>query len=96
MLAEDGVTLSSRELQRTLGVTQKTAWFMQYRIRLAMQSPVFKAADTARPRSGEIRECLARLLRVSKAELDRRVQEAKLNSDRIYMANAPGRKRKAS
>lgn len=30
--------LSSYELSRTLGVTQKSAWFMQHRIRLAMQT----------------------------------------------------------
>jgi hypothetical protein len=34
------------------------------------------------------------LVKVSKVELDRRVREAKLNSDRIYNPNAPGRKRK--
>lgn len=30
--------LSSHELSRTLGVTQKTAWFMNHRIRLAMNA----------------------------------------------------------
>jgi hypothetical protein len=30
--------ISSYELARALGVTQKTAWFMNHRIRLAMQS----------------------------------------------------------
>jgi transposase-like protein len=33
--------ISSWELHRTLGVTQKTAWFMLHRIRLAMQSKTF-------------------------------------------------------
>jgi transposase-like protein len=33
--------ISSYELSRTLGVTQKTAWFMLQRIRLAMQSGSF-------------------------------------------------------
>jgi transposase-like protein len=33
--------ISSYELHRTLGVTQKTAWFMLHRIRLAMQSRTF-------------------------------------------------------
>lgn len=32
---------SSYEIQRGLGVTQKTAWFMLHRIRLAMQTPTF-------------------------------------------------------
>lgn len=31
--------VSSHELGRALGVTQKTAWFMLHRLRLAMQSP---------------------------------------------------------
>lgn len=33
--------ISSYELHRDLGVTQKTAWFMLHRIRLAMQSETF-------------------------------------------------------
>ena len=33
--------ISSYELGRHLGVTQKTAWFMLHRIRLAMQSKTF-------------------------------------------------------
>jgi transposase-like protein len=34
--------VSSYEIQRDLGVTQKTAWFMLHRIRLAMQSGTFE------------------------------------------------------
>lgn len=34
--------VSSYEIARALGVTQKTAWFMAYRIRLAMQTGTFK------------------------------------------------------
>ncbi|HEY3935533.1 MAG TPA: IS1595 family transposase [Gemmatimonadales bacterium] len=34
--------ISSYELHRSLGVTQKTAWFMLHRIRLAMQSKTFE------------------------------------------------------
>ncbi|MBC8030856.1 MAG: IS1595 family transposase [Pyrinomonadaceae bacterium] len=33
--------ISSYEISRALGVTQKTAWFMEHRIRLAMQSGSF-------------------------------------------------------
>src|ERR1700722_16401254 len=33
---------SSYEVHRALGVTQKTAWFMLHRIRLAMQSGTFE------------------------------------------------------
>lgn len=34
--------ISSCELARAIGVTQKTAWFMLHRIRLAMQTKTFK------------------------------------------------------
>lgn len=34
--------ISSCELARALGVTQKSAWFMLHRIRLAMQTPTFR------------------------------------------------------
>ena len=34
--------VSSWEIHRALGVTQKTAWFMLHRIRLAMQSGTFE------------------------------------------------------
>lgn len=34
--------ISSYEIARALGVTQKTAWFMTHRIRLAMQTRTFK------------------------------------------------------
>jgi len=37
--AKNGI--SSYELHRALGVTQKTAWFMLHRIRLAMQTKTF-------------------------------------------------------
>ncbi len=41
--------ISSCELARALGVTQKSAWFMLHRIRLAMQTPSFrKLANAAR------------------------------------------------
>lgn len=38
--------ISSYELARDLGVTQKTAWFMLHRIRLAMQTRAFKMHGT--------------------------------------------------
>ena len=38
--AKNGI--SSCELARALGVTQKTAWFMLHRIRLAMRTPTFR------------------------------------------------------
>src|ERR1700678_2399453 len=40
--AKNGI--SSYEIHRALGVTQKSAWFMMHRIRLAMQSGSFKKA----------------------------------------------------
>src|SRR5882724_4988987 len=45
--AKNGI--SSYELHRALGVTQKSAWFMLHRIRLAMQRGTF-----AKPLSGEV------------------------------------------
>ncbi len=41
--AKNGV--SSYEMHRSIGVTQKTAWFMLHRIRLAMQSESFDKMD---------------------------------------------------
>jgi transposase-like protein len=41
MLLNDKNGISSWELHRALGVTQKTAWFMLHRIRLSMQSKTF-------------------------------------------------------
>jgi transposase-like protein len=40
--AKNGI--SSYEVHRALGVTQKSAWFMMHRVRLAMQSGSFKKA----------------------------------------------------
>src|SRR5215217_5065708 len=41
LIANDKNGISSYELHRALGVTQKTAWFMLHRIRLAMQTDSF-------------------------------------------------------
>lgn len=49
MLANCKNGISSYELARMLGVTQKTAWFMLHRIRLAMQD-----GDFNEPMSGEV------------------------------------------
>lgn len=42
MIANDKNGVSSYEVHRAIGVTQKTAWFMLHRIRLAMQSGTFQ------------------------------------------------------
>ena len=44
-LANDKNGISSHELGRKIGVTQKTAWFMSHRIRLAMRSGSFDKWD---------------------------------------------------
>jgi transposase-like protein len=44
MIANDKNGISSMEIHRGLGVTQKTAWFMLQRIRLAMQTGTFEKA----------------------------------------------------
>src|SRR5687767_11720992 len=41
MIANAKNGISSYEVHRALGVTQKTAWFMMHRIRLAMQTESF-------------------------------------------------------
>lgn len=48
MVANAKNGISSCEIARTIGVTQKTAWFMAHRIRLAMQ------IEPSEPMSGEI------------------------------------------
>lgn len=42
MIANSKNSVSSHELARALGVTQKTAWFMLHRIRAAMATETFK------------------------------------------------------
>lgn len=42
MIANCKNGVSSYEIHRSIGVTQKTAWFMMHRIRLAMQSGTFE------------------------------------------------------
>jgi transposase-like protein len=42
LIANSKNGISSHELGRALGITQKTAWFMNYRIRLAMASGTFQ------------------------------------------------------
>jgi transposase-like protein len=42
MIANDKNGVSSYEIHREIGVTQKTAWFMMHRIRLAMQTGTFQ------------------------------------------------------
>jgi transposase-like protein len=45
MIANDKNGISSMEIHRGLGVTQKTAWFLLQRIRLAMQTGSFEKAS---------------------------------------------------
>src|SRR5438270_1775258 len=42
MIANDKNGISSYEIHRGLGITQKTAWFLLHRIRLAMQTGTFQ------------------------------------------------------
>jgi hypothetical protein len=49
--------ISSMELKRALKVTQKTAWFMLHRIRLAMQSGTFQKLGGVGGRPVEVDEC---------------------------------------
>ena len=45
MIANDKNGISSYEVARDLGVTQKTAWFLMHRIRLAMHTGTFEKMD---------------------------------------------------
>jgi transposase-like protein len=56
MLLNDKNGVSSYELHRVLGVTQKTAWFMLHRIRLAMKSPTFNKHVSPGRRGGKRRD----------------------------------------
>jgi transposase-like protein len=47
LIANSKNGISSHELGRALGVTQKSAWFMLHRIRLAMQTGTFSKLDGA-------------------------------------------------
>lgn len=47
MIANDKNGISSHELHRAIGVTQKSAWFLLQRIRLAMQTGTFEKAAGA-------------------------------------------------
>jgi transposase-like protein len=47
MIANCKNGISSYEMHRALGVTQKTAWFMDHRIRLAMQTGTFEKMSGA-------------------------------------------------
>ena len=39
--------VSSMEIHRTVGITQKSAWFMLRRLRLGMQEPSYSALNSA-------------------------------------------------
>jgi hypothetical protein len=45
LIANSKNGISSHELGRALGITQKSAWFMLHRIRLAMQTGSFDKLD---------------------------------------------------
>ncbi len=55
MLANCKNGVSSYEVARALGVTQKTAWFMLHRIRLAMQTGSFQKLAPIRKVSADVK-----------------------------------------
>jgi len=96
--------ISSWQLHRILGVTQKTAWFMLHRIRLALEGwnlderpkreqpfPGGVRFENA-PEFARFRSAMRALLRVSKATLDDRVARARAASPRLASPRPPGRK----
>src|SRR5713226_3278890 len=53
MIANCKNGVSSYEISRELGITQKTAWFMDHRIRLAMQTGTFEKKFSGQVESDE-------------------------------------------
>jgi transposase-like protein len=45
MIANSKNGVSSHEMARSLGITQKSAWFLLHRVRLAMQTATFEKLD---------------------------------------------------
>lgn len=75
--AKNGI--SSHELGRALGITQKTAWFMLHRVREAMKTPTFRKLECwlHGDSMSKTKALLAKLVQVPKKEMDRRVKRKK-------------------
>ena len=74
--AKNGI--SSHELGRALGITQKTAWFMLHRVREAMKTPHCPRGCWLHGDSmSKTKALLAKLVQVPKKEVDRRVKRKK-------------------
>jgi hypothetical protein len=56
MLANFKNGVSSYEIHRSIGVTQKTAWFMLHRIRTAMSAGAFQLTTTSKCLCVELRQ----------------------------------------
>lgn len=84
-IANDEAGIRSRRLARALGVSQKSAWFMLHRVRLAIQTPAFAAhgdprervpvADDVPASLERLKAFAARILAVPKVEIDQKAQE---------------------
>ena len=96
--------ISSWQLHRTLNVTQKTAWFMLHRIRLALEGWSSPKTSRAQPSNrkaapfemtaefARFRGAIEYLLGVSKSTLDERVARARAASPRRTNPHPPGLK----
>lgn len=74
LIANSKNGISSHELGRAIGVTQRTAWFMLHRIRYAMQNRMAKKA-TKKPKGWGKFDALARkLARVPKDDVDAAIE----------------------
>lgn len=78
--AKNGI--SSYELYRAIGVTQKTAWFMLYRIRLAMETGSFDKL------SGDV-ECDETFIGGLAKNMHKHKREAKIKGRVVQVAKLP-------
>ena len=84
LLASAKNGISTYELHRAIGVTQKTAWFMLHRLRLVMQTGSFEKMDG-----------LGRIARVPKAEVEkeeRKYQAARRRARQRHAADLSRRR----
>jgi hypothetical protein len=93
MIAND-TPPNSFDLQRELGVTQKTGWLMLHRIQLAMETETFrnKLIETRAPSETQrFRALMQRLLCVSRSEIDEKERQWKATGPHTRTSRLPRR-----
>lgn len=69
MIVNGEPRISSYDVARTLGVTQKTGWFMLHRVRLAMQTRTFPTSASGGTPLERLADFTRRLVAVPRAEV---------------------------